>query len=101
MQLLGGQYGERYVPDSDEQRTHDHDDPDLAERREDAIADRRVIEDDLDELAERIDEIRDEMIHPRAARTVLEHTGISEAQAADLVETMQEVDRRTRDDDIV
>lgn len=91
----------RTSSDSDEQSPSDHDDPDLVERRKDTIADRRDIQDDLDELTERIDELRDEMIHPKVARTVLEHTGISEAQAADLVETMQEVDRRTRDNETV
>ena len=59
------------------------------------------IQDDLDALSKRIDEMRDGMIHPRAARLVLEHTGISKAQAAALVETVQDVDRRTRDDNPV
>lgn len=85
------------LSDSDEQSTHD--DPDIVERLEDEIADRRDIQDNLEELSTRIDEMRDELIHPEVAQIVLEHTGISEAQASDLVETMQEVDRRTRDDD--
>lgn len=57
--------------------------------------------DDLEEVHEEFETLRDEMIHPQAARMVLEHTGISEAQAADLVETMQEVDRQIRDADVV
>lgn len=77
--------------DSDEQSTHD--DTDLGEDREDETERRLDIHDDLEALNKRIDEIRDEMIHPQAARIVLEHTGIAEAQAADLVKTMQEVDR--------
>ena len=85
--------------DGDEQSTLG--DTDLVEEREDNIEDRLDIHDDLEELSKQIDEIREEMIHPQAARLVLEHTGISDAQATDLVETMQEVDRRTRDDDAV
>lgn len=85
--------------DGDEQHTPS--DIALVEERADDIANRLDIQDDLEALNERIDKIREEMIHPQAVRLVLEHTGISDAQAADLVETMQDVDRRTRDDDAV
>jgi hypothetical protein len=83
--------------DGDEQSTPD--DTGFVEEREDDIAGRLDIQDDLEELSKQIDKTREEMIHPTAAQMVPEHTGISDAQAADLVETMQEVDCRTRDDD--
>jgi hypothetical protein len=76
-------------------------DTDRVKEHEDDSEDRVDIHDGLDALSERIDAIRDEMIHPQAARLVLVHTGLSKAQAAELVETMQDVDRRMRDDDAV
>lgn len=83
--------------DGDEQSTSS--DTELVEEYEDEMKKRLDIQNDLKELSRQIDEVRDEMIHPNVVQMVLEHTGLSEVRAVDLVETMQEVDRRMRDDD--
>jgi len=55
----------------------------------------------LEELNQRVKDIRSEMIHPKAARLVLEDTEISEEKASELVETMLEVNEKIRGDDDV
>ena len=77
----------------------DDDDTNILEELPDELEERFAIHEEMEALNARVDEIREEMIHPRAVRMVLEDAGLSESRAGDLIETMQEVDRRTRADE--